>query len=118
LAAVRAELSAALSAAPPERPFSFGERFTRDGAEDLGWHVRWAGGRLDFEAVPSADVDVELVVDLEVAHRSSAPMTPELKELQRAAVRDGRIVWRGDATSLPPALAQVHDRMATLTLPP
>jgi hypothetical protein len=115
--ALHAELLRVVDDLPADRGFSFGERFVNGGDPALGWHLRWQPGVLDFVAQPADDVDAELVVDLDVAHRLCAPLTEELRDLQRAALKDGRIVWRGDPSSLPAALGAVHERMGAVTEP-
>jgi hypothetical protein len=117
LDALERELETALQHAPPPGDFCFAERYLVDDRTVGGWHVSWSGGEVRFVPEPAEAPQVELAVDLEVAHRCSAPMTAELRELQRAALRDGRIVWTGDATALPAALGVVHERMAELTEP-
>jgi hypothetical protein len=115
LDALREELVLALAGLPAEVSFSFGERYVEGQDRSRGWHVRHEAGTTSFVPLPAADVDAELVIDLEVARRLCSPMTPALRQLQREALRDGRIQWRGDPSGLPSALTALHDRMAELT---
>lgn len=117
LEALQGELVDAFAQAPPDEAFSFGERYVSGQDRSRGWHVRWAEGRSTFVAVPAEDVDVELVIDFEVARRSCSPMTTELAQIHREAVADGRILWRGDPQRIPWALRSLHDRMIPLTSP-
>jgi hypothetical protein len=117
LEALREELGMVLAGLPDHVSFSFGERYVDGQASSRGWHVRHANGRTSFVPLPDADVDAELVIDLDVARRLCSPMTPALRQLQREAQGDGRIQWRGDPSGLPSALTALHDRMAELTSP-
>jgi hypothetical protein len=109
------EVAKALARLPEDVAFSFGERYVDGDDRSRGWHVRRRLGTCSFVATPADDVDVELVIDLDVARRLSAPRSAELAQLEREAVRDGRICWRGDPRRLPTELSAVHDRMVELT---
>jgi hypothetical protein len=111
--ALRVELLAALAHYDGE--LSFGERYVDGDDSSRGWHVLHHAGVTSFAPRPADDAAVELIIDLEVARRLCAPRTPELTQLERAALRDGRIRLRGDASTLPPLLGEMHDKMVAHT---
>ena len=89
---------------------------------ELGWHVRFNDGRVDFVFSPSRDVDVYISADyqsiLPLARLEFGSDKEKLAERDRMVgelVGSGQLVVEGDLGSRPGFLEGIHDAMARVT---